>query len=123
MKLHEYQSKALFAEYGIPVPKGQVATTPQEAKSAAAALGGNLWVVKAQVHAGGRGKAGGVKLAKSVAEVEQYAKAMLGTRLPTRRAPRSQSTGFRPTSLTTNRSPPRSIGSGRSMYLSAAPEF
>jgi succinyl-CoA synthetase beta subunit len=83
MNLHEYQSKALFAEYGIPVPKGQVATTPQEAKAAAAALGGNLWVVKAQVHAGGRGKAGGVKLAKSAAEVEQYAKAMLGTRLVT----------------------------------------
>jgi succinyl-CoA synthetase beta subunit len=83
MNLHEYQSKALFAEYGIPVPKGQVATTPQEAKAAAAALGGNLWVVKAQVHAGGRGKAGGVKLAKSAADVEQYAKAMLGTRLVT----------------------------------------
>jgi succinyl-CoA synthetase beta subunit len=83
MNLHEYQSKALFAEYGIPVPKGQVATTPQEAKAAAAALGGNLWVVKAQVHAGGRGKAGGVKLAKSAAEVEQYAKALLGTRLVT----------------------------------------
>src|SRR5262245_27371821 len=63
MNLHEYQSKALFAEYGIPVPKGQVATTPAEAKNAAVALGGNLWVVKAQVHAGGRGKAGGVKLA------------------------------------------------------------
>ena len=83
MNLHEYQSKALFAEYGIPVPKGQVATTPQEAKAAATALGGSLWVVKAQVHAGGRGKAGGVKLAKSVAEVEQHAKAMLGTRLVT----------------------------------------
>jgi succinyl-CoA synthetase beta subunit len=83
MNLHEYQSKALFAEYGIPVPKGQVATSPVEAKTAAAALGGKLWVVKAQVHAGGRGKAGGVKLAKSPAEVEQHAKAMLGTRLVT----------------------------------------
>jgi succinyl-CoA synthetase beta subunit len=83
MNLHEYQSKALFAEYGIPVPKGQVATSPVEAKTAAAALGGKLWVVKAQVHAGGRGKAGGVKLAKSPAEVEQHAKAMLGTRLAT----------------------------------------
>jgi succinyl-CoA synthetase beta subunit len=83
MNLHEYQSKALFAEYGVPVPKGQVATTPAEAKAAATALGGNLWVVKAQVHAGGRGKAGGVKLAKSVAEVEAHAKAMLGTRLVT----------------------------------------
>ena len=83
MNLHEYQSKALFAEYGIPVPQGQVATTPHEAKTAASALGGHLWVVKAQVHAGGRGKAGGVKLAKSPAEVEQHAKAMLGTRLVT----------------------------------------
>src|SRR6188508_1725124 len=83
MNLHEYQSKALFAEYGIPVPKGQVATTPVEARTAASALGGKLWVVKAQVHAGGRGKAGGVKLAKSPDEVEQYAKAMLGTRLVT----------------------------------------
>src|SRR5690606_11540807 len=83
MNLHEYQSKALFAEYGIPVPQGIVATTAAEAKSAAEKLGGSLWVVKAQVHAGGRGKAGGVKLAKSPAEVEQYAKAMLGTRLVT----------------------------------------
>jgi len=83
MNLHEYQSKALFAEYGIPVPFGQVATTPAEAKNAAAALGGNLWVVKAQVHAGGRGKAGGVKLAKTLEEVEQYAKGMLGKRLVT----------------------------------------
>jgi len=83
MNLHEYQSKVLFAEYGIPVPQGKVAATPAEAKAAAAALGGKLWVVKAQVHAGGRGKAGGVKLAKSAAEVEQHAKAMLGTRLVT----------------------------------------
>jgi succinyl-CoA synthetase beta subunit len=83
MNLHEYQSKALFAEYGIPVPRGEVATTPSEAKAAAGSLGGSLWVVKAQVHAGGRGKAGGVKLAKSAAEVEQHAKAMLGTRLVT----------------------------------------
>ena len=72
MNLHEYQSKALFAEYGIPVPYG-----------IAVKLGGSLWVVKAQVHAGGRGKAGGVKLAKSPAEVEQHAKALLGTRLVT----------------------------------------
>jgi succinyl-CoA synthetase beta subunit len=83
MNLHEYQAKALFAEYGIPVPKGSAAKTPAEAKAAAAELGGTLWVVKAQVHAGGRGKAGGVKLAKSLAEVEQHAKAMLGKRLVT----------------------------------------
>ena len=83
MNLHEYQSKALFAEYGIPIPRGQVATSEKEACQAAEALGGNLWVVKAQVHAGGRGKAGGVKLAKSVDEVKAYAKAMLGARLVT----------------------------------------
>ena len=83
MNLHEYQSKSLFGEYGIPVPHGRVATSPREAREAAKALGGNLWVVKAQVHAGGRGKAGGVKLARSADEVESYAKEMLGARLVT----------------------------------------
>lgn len=83
MNLHEYQSKALFAEYGVPVPEGRVAQSPTEAARAASVLGGDLWVVKAQVHAGGRGKAGGVKLARSVAEVEEHAKAMLGIRLVT----------------------------------------
>ncbi|HUF74330.1 MAG TPA: ADP-forming succinate--CoA ligase subunit beta [Gammaproteobacteria bacterium] len=83
MNLHEYQSKALFAEYGIPVPEGRVAQSPTEAARAASVLGGDLWVVKAQVHAGGRGKAGGVKLARSVEEVEEHAKAMLGGRLAT----------------------------------------
>ncbi len=83
MNLHEYQSKSLFAEYGIPVPDGRVAQSPAEAGKAASALGGNLWVVKAQVHAGGRGKAGGVKLSKSVEEVEAHARTMLGSRLVT----------------------------------------
>ena len=83
MNLHEYQSKALFAEYGVPVPEGRVAQSPTEAARAASVLGGDLWVLKAQVHAGGRGKAGGVKLARSIAEVEEHAKAMLGTRLVT----------------------------------------
>jgi succinyl-CoA synthetase beta subunit len=83
LNLHEYQSKALFAEYGIPVPEGRVVQSPHEAARAASVLGGDLWVVKAQVHAGGRGKAGGVKLSRSVAEVEENAKAMLGTRLVT----------------------------------------
>ena len=83
MNLHEYQSKALFAEYGIPVPQGVAATTPDEAVAATETLGGELWVVKAQVHAGGRGKAGGVKLARSADEVREYAAAMLGTRLVT----------------------------------------
>ena len=83
MNLHEYQSKRLFADYGIPVPRGIAAITAQAAAAAATELGGKFWVVKAQVHAGGRGKAGGVKLARSVGEVRNYAKAMLGTRLAT----------------------------------------
>jgi succinyl-CoA synthetase beta subunit len=83
MNLHEYQSKQLFADYGIPVPEGIAAETADAAVSAAEELGGDLWVVKAQVHAGGRGKAGGVKLARSKDEVRQYAADMLGTQLVT----------------------------------------
>jgi len=83
MNLHEYQSKGLFADYGIPVPKGIPADTPEAAAQAARDLGGELWVVKAQVHAGGRGKAGGVKLAKSVEEVAEHAAGMLGKQLVT----------------------------------------
>jgi succinyl-CoA synthetase beta subunit len=83
MNLHEYQSKELFAEYGIPVPQGIAVETADAAVAAAEKLGGDLWVVKAQVHAGGRGKAGGVKLARSADEVRQYASDMLGTQLVT----------------------------------------
>ena len=83
MNLHEYQAKALFREYGIPVPAGQAAASVPEAAQAARALGGDSWIVKAQVHAGGRGKAGGVKKVTGVAEVETAAKALLGTRLVT----------------------------------------
>ena len=83
MNLHEYQSKILFAEYDIPVPEGIPAETAAAAHAAALDLGGDLWVVKAQVHAGGRGKAGGVKLAHSPAEVQQFASDMLGTMLVT----------------------------------------
>ncbi len=83
MNLHEYQSKRLFADYGISVPKGIPAETPDEAVAAAKKLGGEFWVVKAQVHAGGRGKAGGVKLARSAEEVRQHAEGMLGTQLVT----------------------------------------
>jgi succinyl-CoA synthetase beta subunit len=83
MNLHEYQSKRLFADYGIPVPRGVAAKSPNTAVDAAKKLGGHLWVVKAQVHAGGRGKAGGVKLARSIEEVHQYAEAMLGKQLVT----------------------------------------
>ncbi|NJD31297.1 MAG: succinate--CoA ligase subunit beta, partial [Gammaproteobacteria bacterium] len=84
MNLHEYQSKQLFARYGIPVPTGFVASTPEEAADAARRLGGGVWVVKAQVHAGGRGKAGGVKLAKTVNDVMSAAAGMLGKRLTTK---------------------------------------
>src|SRR5690606_24775511 len=84
MNLHEYQSKQLFARYGIPVPAGHVASTPEEAADAAKRLGGAVWVVKAQVHAGGRGKAGGVKVVKSVEDVRSAAVAMLGQRLKTK---------------------------------------
>jgi succinyl-CoA synthetase beta subunit len=83
MNLHEYQSKKLFAEYAIPIPKGQVADSPEAAEAAARVLGGSLWVVKAQVHAGGRGKAGGVKVVKDLEAVRAAAKAMLGTTLVT----------------------------------------
>jgi succinyl-CoA synthetase beta subunit len=84
MNLHEFQAKGLFASYGIPVTNGEVADSPKAARAAAGSLGGDLWVVKAQVHAGGRGKAGGVKLARSLDEVEQAAKDMLGRRLVTK---------------------------------------
>ena len=84
MNLHEYQAKQLFARYGVPVTRGEVAATPAQAAEAAGRLGGDLWVVKAQVHAGGRGKAGGVKLARSADEVEAAAADMLGQRLVTK---------------------------------------
>src|SRR6202035_2727442 len=83
MNLHEYQAKDVFRGYGIPVPAGQVAASAEEAAAAARALGGAVWVVKAQVHAGGRGKAGGVKLARDVEAVRAAAAAMLGKRLVT----------------------------------------
>ena len=83
MNLHEYQSKRLFADYGIPVPRGIPAESPNDAVKAAQELGGDLWVVKAQVHAGGRGKAGGVKLARTMDEVREFTDKMLGTILVT----------------------------------------
>ncbi len=83
MNLHEYQSKRLFADFGVPVPDGKPAETADAAAKAAEELGGDLWVVKAQVHAGGRGKAGGVKLAKTIDEVREHAESMLGTQLVT----------------------------------------
>jgi len=83
MNIHEYQAKEIFREYGVPVPRGSVAFTGPEAKSVAEQLGGDLWVVKAQIHAGGRGKAGGVKLARSLDEVEKIAEEMIGMTLVT----------------------------------------
>ncbi len=83
MNLHEYQAKQLFAEYGLPVSKGVAAETPAEAVNATGIIGGDKWVVKAQVHAGGRGKAGGVKLVSSKAEIEDFAKKWLGNNLVT----------------------------------------
>ncbi|MGQ0799388.1 MAG: ADP-forming succinate--CoA ligase subunit beta [Pseudomarimonas sp.] len=83
MNFHEYQAKELFAEVGIPVPAGRVARTVEQAVEAAKAMGGEMWVVKAQIHAGGRGKAGGVKLVKSLDGVRDAAAALLGTRMAT----------------------------------------
>ncbi|HXW74856.1 MAG TPA: ADP-forming succinate--CoA ligase subunit beta [Steroidobacteraceae bacterium] len=83
MNLHEHQAKDLFRSYGIPVPAGRVAATPNEAVEAAGTLGGSVWVVKAQVHAGGRGKAGGVRLVRSHDEVRTAAADLLGKPLVT----------------------------------------
>ena len=83
MNLHEYQGKQLFAEYGLPVSKGFAVDTPDQAVAAADTIGGDMWVVKAQVHAGGRGKAGGVKLLKSKDEIRAFASHWLGRNLVT----------------------------------------
>lgn len=83
MNLHEYQAKQLFAEYGLPVSQGFACDTPEEAAAAAEKIGGDMWVVKTQVHAGGRGKAGGVKLVKTIDEVEEFAANWLGKNLVT----------------------------------------
>ena len=77
MNLHEYQSKRIFAKYGIPIPRGEVATTPAEARDIAVRLGGPV-VIKSQVLVGGRGKAGGIKLAKTPNEAEEWATSILG---------------------------------------------
>jgi succinyl-CoA synthetase beta subunit len=83
MKIHEYQGKELFRRYGVPVPRGVPAFSVDEAVKAAESLGGPVWVVKAQIHAGGRGKGGGVKLARSIDEVRQRATEILGMQLVT----------------------------------------
>ena len=83
MNFHEYQAKELFAEYGIPVPPGKIASSPEQAVEVAKALGGEQWMVKAQIHAGGRGKAGGVKFCKSFDDVKAAAAGMLGKKMET----------------------------------------
>ena len=83
MNFHEYQAKELFASYGIPVPRGIVARSPHDAVRAAKEMGGEMWVVKAQVHAGGRGKAGGVKLVRNLDEVRIEAERMLNMKIST----------------------------------------
>jgi succinyl-CoA synthetase beta subunit len=83
MNIHEYQAKQIFAKYGVPTPRGIVANTPKQAVANAHELGGDIWVVKAQIHAGGRGLGGGVKLAKSIEEVEQLAGEILHMTLVT----------------------------------------
>jgi succinyl-CoA synthetase beta subunit len=83
MKIHEYQAKEIFRRFGVPTPRGEMVTTPEQAREVAERLGTKIVVVKAQIHAGGRGKAGGVKLAKSPAEAADLAKAILGMTLVT----------------------------------------
>jgi succinyl-CoA synthetase beta subunit len=83
MKIHEYQAKELLRAHGVPVPRGYPAFTVREAQEAAQKLGGSVWVVKAQIHAGGRGKGGGVKLARTPADLETLAGQILGMQLKT----------------------------------------
>src|SRR5437762_1550472 len=83
MNIHEYQAKQVLAKFGVPVPRGFPAMSVGEAKNAAQDLGGPVWVVKAQIHAGGRGKAGGVKVVKSIEDVEKESKRILGSTLVT----------------------------------------
>ena len=83
MKIHEYQGKELLKKFGVAVPRGIACFSVDEAIKAAESLGGKVWVVKAQIHAGGRGKGGGVKVAKSIDEVRTYASQILGMQLVT----------------------------------------
>src|ERR1700682_1255095 len=83
MKIHEYQAKEVLRKFGVPTPQGLPCFSVDEAVEAARKLGGAVWVVKAQIHAGGRGKGGGVKLARSIEEVRQHAAAILGMQLKT----------------------------------------
>ena len=84
MNIHEYQAKSLMSKFGVAVPRGAVAYTAEEAEAAARQLGGSIWAVKAQIHAGGRGKAGGIKIARSLSEVREHAGKMIGMTLVTK---------------------------------------
>ena len=83
MKIHEYQAKEVLRQFEVPTPRGSVCFSVDEAESAARKLGGTVWVVKAQIHAGGRGKGGGVKVARSLSEVREHAEKILGMQLIT----------------------------------------
>src|ERR1700733_10010067 len=83
MKIHEYQAKEIFRKFGVPTPRGEMVAIPEQARAVAEKLGTKIVVVKAQIHAGGRGKAGGVKLAKSPAEAAELAKSIMGMKLVT----------------------------------------
>ena len=94
MKIHEYQAKAILAKFGVPVPRGEVVVKKDEARAAAERLATAVVVVKAQIHAGGRGKAGGVKVAKLAEEAANFAERMLGMKLVTAQTgPRDASSG------------------------------
>ena len=84
MDIHEYQAKEILARFGVPVPRGGLAYSPEQAGYRARELGGNAWVVKAQIHSGGRGAAGGVKLCRSEAEVQEFASTLFGKQLVTK---------------------------------------
>ena len=106
MNIHEYQGKEILRKYNVPVPRGIPAFSVDEAIKAAETLGGPVWVVKAQIHAGGRGKGGGVKVAKSIEQVKEYASSILGMTLVTHQtcllytspSPRDLSTSRMPSS-------------------------
>lgn len=112
MNLHEYQAKQLFSEYGIPVPEGAVAASPDEARAAAERLGNPPWVIKAQIHSGGRGKVGGVKLADDPAAAARIAGEMIGKRLVTKQ---TGGAGLPVDCVWVERGAP----AGRELYLSA----
>jgi len=95
MDIHEYQAKEILARFGVPVPRGGLAYSPEQASYRAQELGGERWVVKAQIHSGGRGEAGGIKVCSSPAEVEEAAGEMLGKRLVTRQTGAAGKTVFR----------------------------